>query len=217
MHFKSCQLRQRQREYCKPRSLQNDCVASSSWSPPDCSPHLHLKSRLGRGFLIHQHLASDLGTRSAWRSRSAARSSSVPMCPPRTSWLSCSLCCTQAPWTPHVSYPCSHPQGSWGKLRLPCTPSTLQLECRALHLAWPRKSPSLPLEPLWALGFPFSGPSEVINTEGHMLIRQSPLITSAETEGLFVQNLQRLSPRLRDLSHCITNGVLVSSSAPSGP
>lgn len=54
--------------------------------------------------------------------------------------------------------------------------------------------------------------SAVINTEGHMLILQSPLITLAETEGVFAQSSRRLSPWLRDLSHCITNGVLVSSS-----
>lgn len=50
-----------------------------------------------------------------------------------------------------------------------------------------------------------------------MLILQSPLITFAETQGVFAQNSQRLSPWLRDLSHCITNGVLVSSSGPKGP
>lgn len=44
-----------------------------------------------------------------------------------------------------------------------------------------------------------------------MLIPQSPLITFVEAQGLFVQSLQRLSPWLRDLSRCITNGALVSS------
>lgn len=131
-------------------------ISSSSWSPPDRSPWPHFKARLGGGCLTHQHPGSDLGTRRSgavavsqrWRSRRDRSCGAGP----RQSEGSLRSCAVET-----SGRLCRRPRGCGG-LSLPRTPSVSQPERGAPHPAWPRNSPSLPPEPLQALGLPFSGP-----------------------------------------------------------
>lgn len=157
MHFKSRHLQQRQREYCKPQYLLKDHIPSSSRSPHDCSPHLLFKSRLGRDFLIHQHLGSGLGTSSAQRSRAAARSSSMSRQASTIPLVALSTGKVQAPPELHLRDPSpAHPRGSWG-LWLPHTlhfAAGAQGSTSSLALQIPRPS----LAPLQDSGFLFRVP-----------------------------------------------------------
>lgn len=157
MHFKSRHLRQRQREYCKPQYLLKDHIPSSSRSPHDCSPHLLFKSRLGRDFLIHQHLGSGLGTGSTQRSRAAARSCSMSRQAGTIPLIALSTGKVQAPPELHLRDPLSPrpiPEAPGGS---GCpTPFTLQLERRAPRPARPCKSPGFPWRPCTIRGFYFA-------------------------------------------------------------
>lgn len=152
MRFKSCQLWQRQRAYCRPRSP----------SPPAPGPHLtalpdptlkpgwvEVVSPTSTPVLTWEQEGAEL-----WPCPSAGEAGVIA--PAALGPGKAKAPCGAAPWRPQAAS-AGRPRGCGG-LSLPRTPSVSQPERGAPHPAWPRNSPSLPPEPLQALGLPFSGP-----------------------------------------------------------